>query len=205
MKNAGFIMLALVMSAGVMAGCAEKKQSAEKAGEATVQAEKAAVETPVEALKEPPAVIAAPEEKVAEKAEAKTVEKAVEVKKEAVEAVQKAEEKGEEKVAAVTAAVETAVEKSSAAAYDAEAGAAIFKSKCAPCHGPMGKGTPMAPSFAGNEWIRSASDADISGVIKNGRDGAAKRYPKFPIGMPSNKGMADADIGALVGYLRSIN
>ena len=175
MKNAGFIMLALVMSAGVMAGCAEKKQSAEKAGEATVQAEKAAVETPVEAVKEPPAVIAAPEEKVAEK------------------------------VAAVTAAVETAVEKSSAAAYDAEAGAAIFKSKCAPCHGPMGKGTPMAPSFAGNEWIRSASDADISGVIKNGRDGAAKRYPKFPIGMPSNKGMADADIGALVGYLRSIN
>ena len=194
-------MLALVMSAGVVSGCAEKKQTAEKAGEATVQAEKAVAETPAEAVKEPPAVIAAPEEKAVEKAEAKIVEKAVEVKKEAAVVV----EKVEEKVAASTAAVEMAVEKSSAAAYDAEAGAAIFKSKCAPCHGPMGKGTPMAPALAGNEWIRSASDADISGVIKNGRDGAAKRYPKFPIGMPSNKGMAEGDLGALVGYLRSIN
>ena len=201
MKNVGFIMLALVMSAGVMAGCTEKKQSAEKAGEATVQAEKAVVETPVEAVEGAPAVIAAPEEKVAEKAEAKIVEKAVEVKKEAAVVV----EKVEEKVAASTAAVEMAVEKSSAAAYDAEAGAAIFKSKCAPCHGAMGKGTPMAPALAGNEWIRSAADADIAGVIKNGRDGAAKRYPKFPIGMPSNKGMAEGDLGALVGYLRSIN
>ena len=197
MKNVGFIMLALVMSAGVMAGCTEKKQSAEKAGEATVQAEKAVVETPVEAVEGAPAVIAAPEEKVAEKAEAKVVEKAVEVKKEAAVVV----EKVEEKVAAVTAAVE----KPPAAAYDAEAGAAIFKSKCAPCHGAMGKGTPMAPALAGNEWIRSAADADIAGVIKNGRDGAAKRYPKFPIGMPSNKGMAEGDLGALVGYLRSIN
>ena len=197
MKNVGFIMLALVMSAGVMAGCTEKKQSAEKAGEATVQAEKAVVEKPIEAVKEPPAVIAAPEEKVAEKAEAKIVEKAVEVKKEAAVVV----EKVEEKVAAATAAVE----KPPAAAYDAEEGEAIFKSKCAPCHGAMGKGTPMAPALAGNEWIKSAADADIAGVIKNGRDGAAKRYPKFPIGMPSNKGMAEGDLGALVGYLRSIN
>jgi len=193
MKRTGLIILALVLGAGVVSGCAEKKQPAEKAQEAAVQAPEVKQETP--------SATAAPEEKAVEKA----MEKAVEKKDEAVVAVKKAAVKVEEKVVEAAVAVEKAVEKPMSAAADTSAGEAIFKSKCSPCHGPAGNGTAMAPAFAGNDWIKSASAADIAGVIKNGRDGAAKRYKKFAIGMPANKSMAESDINALVAYIKSIN
>ncbi len=63
-------------------------------------------------------------------------------------------------------------------------GAAVFKSKCAPCHGADGQGTAMAPAFKGNAFVKSSADADIAAVIKNGREGAAKKYKNFAIGMP---------------------
>ncbi|MFQ5465807.1 MAG: c-type cytochrome [Thermodesulfobacteriota bacterium] len=83
-------------------------------------------------------------------------------------------------------------------------GAAIFKAKCAACHGAGGKGTAMAPAFAGNEWIKGADKADIAATIKNGRQGAAKKYKKFAIGMPAQKAMPDGDVEALVGYLKDL-
>lgn len=83
-------------------------------------------------------------------------------------------------------------------------GAAIFKSKCSACHGATGQGTPMAPAFNGNEFIKTSAAADLATVVKTGRDGAAKKYKNFAIGMPAQKTMSDADIAAVVEHVKSL-
>lgn len=195
------MILALALGAVVMSGCAEKKQPAEKAQEAAVRVKEGVVEKPVEVKQEAPAAAAETVAKVEEKAIKKVVEKKVE----AAVAVKKAATMVEEKIAASAVAVEKALEKPAAAVIDVKAGAAIFKSKCSPCHGALGNGTAMAPAFVGNDWIKSAAKGEIAGVIKNGREGSAKRYKKFAISMPSNKNMPDSDINLLVDYIKSIN
>jgi cbb3-type cytochrome c oxidase subunit III len=173
------MVLTLVLSLGVISGCTEKKEPAEKAQEAATQIAESAGEKPAEVKEAAPALPAETKEMA--------VEKAVEKKAEA------------------TAAVEKAVEKPAEAGKGVEAGAAIFKTKCTPCHGAAGKGTAMAPAFSGNAWVKGASNAEIADVIKNGREGAAKKYKNFVIAMPANKGMAESDINALVEYIKSIN
>lgn len=78
-------------------------------------------------------------------------------------------------------------------------GAAIYKSKCAMCHGPDGAGqTTMGKNLKLRD-LRSAdvqkqSDADLTKIIT---DGKGK--------MPSYKGkVSDAEIHALVAFIRSI-
>ena len=174
MKNIGLMVLALVFGLGVLAGCAEKKETAEKPKEAAQPAESVA-EKPAEVKEAAPA------------APAETTEKAV------------------EKKVPSAAAVEKAVKKPVEAAKDVVAGTVIFRTKCVPCHGADGVGTAMAPAFKGNAWIKGASRDEIAAVIKNGREGAAKKYKKFVISMPAQKGMSDSDVNALVDYLKSIN
>jgi cbb3-type cytochrome c oxidase subunit III len=181
MKRLSLTVLALVLSAGVMAGCTEKKP-AEKAKEAASQAVQSVGEKVAEVKEAAPAAV---------NEAAKTV-------KTEVKAVEK-------KAAEVAAAVEEKVEQKPAAGKGVEAGAAIFKTKCSPCHGADGKGTPMAPAFKGNDWIKGAKKGDIADTIKNGRAGAAKKYPKFAISMPANKDLSESDVNALVDYIKSIN
>ena len=83
-------------------------------------------------------------------------------------------------------------------------GAGIFNAKCVPCHGAGGAGTAMAPAFKGNEFIASSSVEDISAVIKNGRAGAEKKYPKFVIAMPAQKSLSDEDVAAVASYLKTL-
>ena len=78
-------------------------------------------------------------------------------------------------------------------------GAAVYKSKCAMCHGPDGAGqTPMGKTLKLRD-LRSAevqkmSDADMTKVIS---DGKGK--------MPPNKGkIGDAEIKALVAFIRTL-
>ncbi|MCC6501674.1 MAG: cytochrome c, partial [Deltaproteobacteria bacterium] len=132
----------------------------------------------------------------AKAAEVKTVaaEKAVEVK--AVAAAKAAEVK--------TVAAEKALTPAPAAG-DAAAGAAIYKMKCSPCHGAEGKGTAMAPALKDNAWVKAASNADITGTIKNGRQGKAKKYANFFVDMPASKAMSEGDLSSLVAYLKSLN
>ncbi len=92
----------------------------------------------------------------------------------------------------------------SVSAFAAVDAAALYKSKCSPCHGAEGVGTAMAPAHKGNQFIKTSSAADIAATIKNGREGAAKHYKQFPIGMPAQKTMSDEQINALVGYLKQI-
>ncbi len=82
-------------------------------------------------------------------------------------------------------------------------GTAIFKSKCAPCHGADGQGTAMAPAFKGNAFIKDGSEADIAHVIKNGRNGAEKKYKNFAIGMPKQT-LNDDEVKAVVAHLKDI-
>jgi mono/diheme cytochrome c family protein len=81
----------------------------------------------------------------------------------------------------------------------AEDGAAIFKSKCAMCHGPDGAGqTTMGKNMKlrdlGSADVQKQSDADLAKIVT---DGKGK--------MPAYKGKIEpAGIDALVKYIRTL-
>ncbi len=82
---------------------------------------------------------------------------------------------------------------------DGPDGAALYKAKCATCHGADGAGqTPAGKSLKVGD-LRSAdvqkmSDGDLTGVIS---DGKGK--------MPAFKGtLSAAEIGALVAFIRKL-
>lgn len=89
----------------------------------------------------------------------------------------------------------------SAPAFAAD-GASVFKAKCSACHGQDGAGSAMAPAFKGNAFIQNSSDADIAQVIKNGRNGAEKKYKQFAIGMPKQT-LSDDEMKAVVTQLKT--
>ena len=81
-------------------------------------------------------------------------------------------------------------------------GAAIFKAKCAACHGQKGEGmNGMAPAQKGNKFITEGKAEDIKKVVLEGRIGAAKMYKEFPIDMPKS-GLSDADATDVVKFLQ---
>ncbi len=78
-------------------------------------------------------------------------------------------------------------------------GAAVYKAKCASCHGPDGKGeTSIGKSMKlkslGSADVQKTSDADLTKVIA---DGKGK--------MPAYKAKLSADeIKAVVAYIRTL-
>lgn len=82
-------------------------------------------------------------------------------------------------------------------------GAAIFKAKCVACHGNDGAGTAMAPAFKGNAFIKDSKAEDIAAVVKNGREGAAKKYKNFALAMPKQT-LNDDEVKAVVDYLKGL-
>lgn len=82
-------------------------------------------------------------------------------------------------------------------------GAAIYKSKCALCHGAKGEGIKgMAPPHKGNQFVLEAKPEEIKKLILEGRIGKTKKYKEYPVDMPKNV-MPDADADALVKYLKT--
>jgi mono/diheme cytochrome c family protein len=81
----------------------------------------------------------------------------------------------------------------------AEDGAALFKTKCAVCHGANGEGKPAlkAPSLTSDE-AKKMSDADITDMIANG--GKEKKATHAF----SKKGVTDDQIKALVAFIREL-
>jgi cytochrome c6 len=79
------------------------------------------------------------------------------------------------------------------------AGADLFKSKCAMCHGPDGKGeTAMGKKLGlrdlGSADVQKQSDADLTGTITKGKNK-----------MPAYDGKLSADqIGDLVKFIRTL-
>ena len=76
----------------------------------------------------------------------------------------------------------------------AEDGAAIFKAKCAMCHGPDAAGKPAmkAPSLISAE-AKKKSDADLTTAVT----GTAKHPATV-------KGLAADDVKGVIAYIRSL-
>ncbi|HLE08983.1 MAG TPA: c-type cytochrome [Thermodesulfobacteriota bacterium] len=81
----------------------------------------------------------------------------------------------------------------------------IFMTKCSPCHGKDAKGTAMAPSLAGGEFIAKSDVAAIKDTIKNGRSGDQKKYKNFPLAMPKwDTQLKEDEIDAVAKYLKGL-
>jgi cbb3-type cytochrome c oxidase subunit III len=79
-------------------------------------------------------------------------------------------------------------------------GKAIFNEQhCSMCHGPDGKGFAAihTPDFTDPKWQASKTDKQLLDAIKNGVKGTAM--------MPFEGKLSDAEIHALVDYVRSLN
>lgn len=185
MKKTSMAVLTLALGLGVITGCSEKKEPAEKA-QALQQAPAPNVTGPL--------------------VEEKNVTEAAAVAKQKPAASPAVKDKtAGQKAPAQAAAVKEAPQEPAQVPVDVEAGAAIYKSKCSPCHGAEGKGTTMAPALKGNEWIKASSNDDVTNVIRKGRQGNGKKYPNFFVDMPATRGLAETDEAVLIGYLRSLN
>ncbi|HXY24689.1 MAG TPA: cytochrome c [Candidatus Acidoferrum sp.] len=81
----------------------------------------------------------------------------------------------------------------------AQGGADLFKSKCAMCHGPDGKGqTAMGKTLnlrdLGSAEVQGQSDADLTNVITNGKN----KMPKYDGKLTKDQ------IGDLVKFIRTL-
>ncbi|HZL68349.1 MAG TPA: c-type cytochrome [Candidatus Limnocylindrales bacterium] len=75
--------------------------------------------------------------------------------------------------------------------------AALFKSKCAMCHGPDGTGSAMGQKLGVKSYkspdIQKQSDADLKNSITNGKGK-----------MPAYKTLTPEQVGGLVKYVREL-
>jgi len=86
----------------------------------------------------------------------------------------------------------------SPAASFADDGATLYKSKCAMCHGPDGKGeTAMGKKLGlkdlASAEVQKATDAEINDTISKGKSK-----------MPASKSLTPDQVKDLVGFVRSL-
>jgi len=81
----------------------------------------------------------------------------------------------------------------------AEDGAAIYKAKCAVCHGPDGAGKPAAkiPSLVSDD-VKKLSDADVTDFVANG--GPSKKATHAF----ATKGLTPEQVKAVVAAVRDL-
>jgi mono/diheme cytochrome c family protein len=73
----------------------------------------------------------------------------------------------------------------------AQDGAAVYKSRCAMCHGA--DGSKITAHNLQSADVQKLSDADISGIITNGKGK-----------MPPSKSLKPEDVSGLVAYVRTL-
>ena len=76
----------------------------------------------------------------------------------------------------------------------AQDAAATFKSKCAVCHGPEGKGGKMGTRDFASPEVKAQSDAQLTEIITKGKG-------KMP---PYGGKLKDTEVQDLVTYIRSL-
>lgn len=81
-------------------------------------------------------------------------------------------------------------------AKDIEAGAQLYRERCASCHGPDGSGGPLAPSLTGREFEHGDSDWAVFRTIRHGVANTTMQ----PIGNSS-----ETEIWQLISFLRYID
>lgn len=74
----------------------------------------------------------------------------------------------------------------------AQDGAALYKAKCAMCHGA--DGSKIAAHNLQSADVQKTSDADMAGIITNGR----------PPKMPPTKSLKPEEVSAVVTYVRTL-
>jgi len=99
-----------------------------------------------------------------------------------------------------TAAIATAALFLAVASARAEDTAALYKAKCAACHGPDGKGDTAAGKKLGardfhSPEVAKMSDAELFDVTKKGKE----KMPAY------DKKLTDDQIKDLVKYIRGLN
>jgi mono/diheme cytochrome c family protein len=79
----------------------------------------------------------------------------------------------------------------------AQDGAALYKSKCAGCHGADGTGSPMGKKMGAHDFtsadVQKMSDTDLADTIKNGKN----KMPKYA-------SLTSDEIKGLVAYIRTL-
>lgn len=81
-----------------------------------------------------------------------------------------------------------------AAPVMAQDAAATYKAKCAMCHGADGKGGKMGTRDFASPEVQKASDADLAGIIANGKG----KMPKYGDKLKEN------EVKDLVTYIRGL-
>jgi mono/diheme cytochrome c family protein len=74
----------------------------------------------------------------------------------------------------------------------AQDGAALYKAKCAMCHGA--DGSKIAAHNLQSADVQKTSDTDMSGIITNGK----------PPKMPPSKSLKPEEVSAVVAYVRTL-
>ena len=89
------------------------------------------------------------------------------------------------------------------AAADVLKGKPAFEANCAACHQATGKGLPGAfPPLAGSDWLQGKAPSQVAEVVLKGLQGAvAVNGVTYDNVMPSQSGINDADIAAIVTYV----
>jgi cytochrome c553 len=84
----------------------------------------------------------------------------------------------------------------------AQDGAALFKSKCAPCHGPDAKGKPQAkiPSLLSKK-VTGMSDSEIKDMIASRTNGEIEKNPAHT---KMKQPLTSDEANALLKYIRSL-
>jgi cytochrome c6 len=74
----------------------------------------------------------------------------------------------------------------------------LFKSKCAMCHGADGTGSAVGKKMGAHDFttaeVQKMSDADLAGIITNGKN----KMPKYA------EKLKPEEIKALVAYIRTL-
>jgi mono/diheme cytochrome c family protein len=75
--------------------------------------------------------------------------------------------------------------------------AAIYKLRCAMCHGNTGESKLPGMSFADGQWKHGHDVKEIAAVIRDGVEGTAM--------LPFRKKLKDAEIASLARYVRAFD
>jgi cytochrome c6 len=86
----------------------------------------------------------------------------------------------------------------SAAAFADSASEALYKTKCAACHGPDGSGSAVGTKLGAHDFhspaVQTQSDAALTGIIASGKG----KMPSY------QKTLKAEEIAGLVAYIRSL-
>ena len=84
----------------------------------------------------------------------------------------------------------------------ADAGGALYRERCAPCHGKSGEGRTAikAPSLLSAK-VRKMSDDDLRAVISQRTNGEMEKDSSHTL---LKKRLTADQVGALVGYIREM-